>query len=736
MIGFRGTGAQWFSLCRGAVDGAVAAAGRVRLEGRSTVVRKIMPLWCALVLIIIVADAFAGAQAAGAGNLAAGRAYTLSQAPNYETAAANSETLLTDGHSAWRLLFWRNGTALGWTWRSPVAIEIDLDTEAGIDRVRIEALARGKGQAYFPSQMFVYGAASGSNFAYLGASTLQQDSDTPHDAALRTFEIRFAARQVQRIVVVVIGRGAFIFLSEIEALAADGGAPTRADGSLAGQKELVDDAAERRRNAITALPGSKPVGPQPARRWAMPLDPSHGAGSAGCSVTRIEPWSDVPGRETAVDRAAPLIAGPGGYDYAAFRIDNTSEADRTVTVSPASAGTHALRWQALAHVQALNYAWVADAVTPFSGTTLPSRNTMIVLAEIAPQSGGGGRVALEIGCGDVAERFDIPVRIVARAANQKSLHGTQWAYVHQPPQSHIASALICEPDILARFGIDTQVVHPDALIDNGTTRPDALLARYLNAFRDAPRILLGMDVKTRPWAFKATDDEEAARSLGAWFAWVRQHAQAAGAKGELIIYPIDEPRDEDDVALVLRTVDLLKAAGVTARSYATVNKEIARDLAPLDILQIHRPTPELTRALGSQELHSYGYGSIQEGRRLSVNGEYRMLGWRAYAMGLDGIGVWSAWDGSGLNDPATGWNPFVGFRERDFGLFYGGSDGCGWPSRRLIAWRRGIEENRILRACLGETSRRATRSVVDAAVENGNIASVRNAVEVVAAECE
>lgn len=190
MIGFRGTGAQWFSRCRGAVDGAVAAAGRVRLEGRSTVVRKIMPLWCALVLIIIVADAFAGAQAAGVGNLAAGRAYTLSQAPNYETAAANSETLLTDGHSAWRLLFWRNGTALGWTWRSPVTIEIDLDDEAGIDRVRIEALARGKGQAYFPSQMFVYGAASGSNFAYLGASTLQQDSDTPHDAALQYYARR------------------------------------------------------------------------------------------------------------------------------------------------------------------------------------------------------------------------------------------------------------------------------------------------------------------------------------------------------------------------------------------------------------------------------------------------------------------------------------------------------------------------------------------------------------------
>lgn len=736
MIAFPGTGAQWLSLCRGAVDGSVATAGRVRQAGRSAVASANISNRCALTLIIAVVTALADAPAAGAGNLAAGRPYTLSQAPNYETSAANSETLLTDGHSAWRLLFWRNGTALGWTWRSPVTVEIDLENEVGIDRVRIETLARGKGQAYFPSQMFVYGAASGSNFAYLGASTLQQDSDTPHDAAIRTFEIRFAARQIQRIAVVVIGRGAFIFLSEIEVLAAAGGAPTRADGSLVGQRDIVNDAAERRRSAIAALPGVKPVGPQPSRRWAMPLDPSRSAGSSGCSVTRIEPWSDVPGRETGVDRATPLIAGPGGYDYAAFRIDNTSEADRTVTVSPADAGRHALRWQALAYVQALNYAWVADAVTPFAGTTLASRSTMIVLARVEAQSGGSGHLTLEIGCGDVAERFDIPVRVVARASRHEPLHGTQWAYVHQPSHSHIASALSCEPDILARFGIDTQVVHPDALIDKGTTRPDALLARYLNAFRDAPRILLGMDVKTRPWAFKAMDDEEAARSLGAWFAWVRQHAQAAGAKGELIIYPIDEPRDEDDVALVLRTVALLKAAGVTARSYATVNKEIALDLASLDILQIHRPTPDLTQALRSQELHSYGYGTIQEGRRLSVNGEYRMLGWRAYAMGLDGIGVWSAWDGSGLNDPATGWNPFVGIRERDFGLFYEGTDGCGWPSRRLIAWRRGIEENRILRACLGETSRRATRSVVDAAVDDGNIASVRNAVEVVAAECE
>jgi hypothetical protein len=109
-----------------------------------------------------------------------------------------------------------------------------------------------------------------------------------------------------------------------------------------------------------------------------------------------------------------------------------------------------------------------------------------------------------------------------------------------------------------------------------------------------------------------------------------------------------------------------------------------------------------------------------------------MQGWQAFDLDLSGIGTWAMWDSSGLADPASGWNPFTGLHERDFGLLYQAPDGCGWPSRRLIAWRRGIEENQVMRNCAvpGLSAPIARSAAVD-----GSSRAIRGALEQVAGEC-
>jgi hypothetical protein len=643
---------------------------------------------------------------------------------------AGAGVVLTDGvaGSGW---FWRNGTMLGWSWRTPVTVTIELAASAPVDNVRVEAGAKRGGEAYYPSQLLVYGAAETGGFEYLGASSVQRDADSPNAGTIRPFDINFPARKLRRIKVVAFSRGAFIWLSEIEVRQAEPSSIASTLGGSLSAAEVVTDAARRRRDAIGALPGPTPSGPDAARRWTIPLRSGAEIAPQGCSIERIEPWSDAPRKESVIDAAAPLITAPGGLDYAAFRISNRGDAPRAVSVTAGAATGATITWQALAHVRDPDYAWVADVVTPFDRTALPPRSEMLVLAEVSGRR--SQTVQLDVACGDATASLRIPLRVIEQAGTQSPLHGALWVYTHQKEQAQIASALVCDPDALARFGMDTQVVHPDALLDNGKARPDALFARYLRDFRTARRLLLGMDVKTRSWAFKSMSDDDAVRSLGAWWAWVKQAAETAGFKGEIILYPVDEPQP-DDVPLVLRTRDLLRRAGVTAPMYATVEHKTALALKSLDILQLHNPTEGIRRSLRPAEVQSYF--TKQDGRLLSPNDYYRVQGWQAYELGLTGVGFWALWDSTGAADPASGWDMFTGTRERDFGAMYQGTNGCGWPSRRLIAWRRGIEENRLLRACAGEGTGEARPAAVRNAQQRRDSATLRAALEAATRDCQ
>lgn len=665
-------------------------------------------------------------------NVASDRPYALSVAPNYDGARADAATILTDGRAA-SDMYWRNGTGLGWTSLTPVTVSISLAEATSVSRIQVQAGAKTSGEIYYPSQILVFGGDGAARFAFLGATGMQQDLESPSAGTLRQFDISFPPREVREIVVVAFARGPYLFLGEIAAFGADGGAPLAGDLSSLDEVRLY--ATERRRQAIDALPMPEPTGPAITRRWAMPLaEMTGGPGDVaqnGCQAARIEPWPDGPGNEAAVAADAPLLALAGGRDYAAFRIINRTAAPAKVVAVDAGAEQSTLRWHALAHVRALDYSWVPDVVVPFEGGVLPPRSSMIVLAEVEPRSAGEARVAIDIACADQVAHFDMPLRVIA-PDRAPPLHGNLWTYLHQPQHLPVARALACEPDFLSRFGISTAVVHPSALLDDGGIRPADLLGRYFRAYRGARRVLLFMDVKTQAWAFRNMPDGEAVQALRAWWGWVQHIAKAEGFKGEIILYPIDEPRP-NDVPLLLKTRDLFRQAGITAKAYATVEEKTASALQSLDILQLHRPSAASRDAIKAAELQ--GYDTRRDAKQLSVNGYYRMQGWQAFDLGLAGIGLWSAWDGSGLGDPGSGWNPFVGTGERDFGMLYASPEGCGWPSRRLIAWRRGLEENRILRSCAhGERAREGTQRA-RAAIADGSAGAARQALELVSQEC-
>lgn len=631
-------------------------------------------------------------------NLLHGAIYQLDPAPNYDRALGPAGSELTDGQFGEGRI-WTSGEGVGWSWRTPVTIKLELDRPVTADHVRVYAASGTDAQVYLPSQILIFGGAGSGQFSFLGASDLGSDESSSGRPAVSGIDIRFKPAQVRQIVIVAFARGPYLMLSEIKAFG-PAGTGEELDGVLADMDALQRFAIAHRRNAIETLQGPQPIGPDIARRWAMPLGSDADNASATCAAQRIDLWTgEEAGRDTVEPaNGNPLTALTGGYDYAAWRIVNRSPRATAVKVAVKAASGVDAKIFSLAHVQALDRSWTPDVVTPFEATTLPPDTAMLVLFEASPQQAGQHEVTVSLGCGGETAKETLAVTAVAADPEVKPLHGNLWTYLHQRSHTPVAQGITCDAGFLARYGIDTAVVHPGALKPDDEW-PTDLLRHYFNAYRGASRILLYMDIKTRTWAFGGMPDEDAAIWLRGWWSWVRKIARDEGVEAELQLYPIDEPKSSDLPAM-RRFRQLAHSAGIEAPIYATLERRALSILPWVDVAQLLRPSRlDLTAASLAGVGEVQGYDTRGDARLQSPNDYYRRQGWDAYALGLSGVGIWSAWDSTGLSSPETGWSPFTGERERDFGLLYAAPDGCAWPSLRLLAWKRGLEENRLLRQC-------------------------------------
>jgi len=668
----------------------------------------------------------AHAQSEGA-NLLRDAAYRLDPAPNYDLAPGKTGAELTDGQVGEGRI-WTSDQGVSWSWRMPVTITLDLDEPAAIDHVRVHVASGTDAQVYLPSQLLVFGGDGSGRSGFLSASDLGRDENSSARPEVSSIDIRFEPTLLRQIVVVAFARGAYLMLSEIEAFGPADSKGEEPDGTLADAQTLRRFAIDHRQAAIEALQDPRPTGPDIARRWAMSLGPDADSASGACTAERIDPWTGEPvapaGRsDAAPSRDDPLSALTGGRDYAAWRIVNRSHRPAPVNVAvEAASGVDAAVF-ALAHVQALDRSWVPDVVTPFEATTLLAGSAMLVLVEASPRQAGRHELAVSIGCGEETAKETLALTAIAADPEVPPLHGNLWTYLHQPLHAPVARGIACDAGFFARYGIDTVVVHPDALKPDDEERPTGLLRQYLDAYRGASRILLYMDIKRKDWAFSAMPDEEAAAWLREWWAWVVEVARDEGVQGELQLYPIDEPR-ASDLPAMRRFRQLARGAGIEAPVYATLERRALSILPWVDVAQLHRPSGldiGAAALAGVGEIH--GYDTREDARLLSPDGYYRRQGWDAYALGLTGVGVWNAWDGTGLSSPETGWNPFTGERERDFGMVYAAPDGCAWPSLRLLAWTRGLEENRLLRQCASKLPKERIEAELRSVPDDGDTAA-------------
>ena len=671
-------------------------------------------------------------------NVLLGQTYDSQPAANYVYAADAAGKALTNGQAA-AGRFWTNGQTAGWTWRSPVVIRFDVKQTRVLDRVRVQIGASTEVGILYPTQILVFGGNGTGRYRYLASSEILSDEHSPRGSGLEWTEIQFASVQVSEVLVTVFARGGFAFLGEVEALTA------HEEGKLL-QPDLpsLDAVRERavleRRAAVGRLAGSMPTGPDISRRWAMPLDAQQmnaAPSTSKCSVNRVDPWTLDP-ITTPVGTPA-LVTSLGGRDYAAWQIANTTSVNAQVAGHADVGAGLQVRFLTLAYTQALDYAWVPDVAAPFSDGELHANARQYVVVEVTGTEAGKRTMDVTLTCGSESFRNQLTLLTLPAVAGIEPLHGNLWPYLHESSHAPVSSALRCDPGFLARYGMDTVVVHPAALQPRHGEYPTDLLRRYMRAYAQSQRILLFMDIDNLRWTFSPSLETAAGgklpmgweKAFRAWWHWVQRIAVEEGVVGELLLYPIDEATPKELELLEAFSIQVAKA-GIKARIYATANRQTAARMKGVDVIQVHWPALPLASPIPGREVH--GYDTRADGRHESPNTYYRRQGWVAYSTRLAGVGFWALWDSSGADDPLSGWNPF-GHRERDFGVIYKSPDGCAWPSRRLLAWARGLEENLIVRQCAHKLGSERSNALLRAALDDATMSSATRAMADFAEQC-
>ncbi|WP_262300270.1 hypothetical protein [Microvirga sesbaniae] len=625
-------------------------------------------------------------------NVAPSASYILTPKPNADYAPEKTGRELTDGIRSFGR-FWSNGQSIGWEKRSPVFFRQTYQEETAIKRIEIGTGKNARSMIALPSHALVYIAGDDGRFAFLGdvRGAWQRDSSVADGTT--TLSLNFEPVRVRHIKIVLFRDSPFLFLDEVRILSANAGA--RVDGSMT-EDQVTEHAVARRRSEAENRAGQAPLGPNEAQRFAWPLaEAASSTDRAQCSIAQISPW--IEGTAHEILAASPAAIGPsfhvkGGWLVAAFRVENRTSANQNVRLDFGNrVGTGNPRSSVVSYVLGLDYQWRADVVQNSDQIVLPPSSFTMLLAEAPIVDTGNVQLVTTIECGPAKAAFDLIGRAIP-VEDQARPYGNLWSYLTGP----VARTASCWPEFHDDVGVNTAVVNETALNRRVNKNAEALLRTYLRTFSKSRRLLLYMEMTDPSWP-QGDDETKLEAELTEWWGWVSRVLREENYKGEIAFYPIDEVRPSQ-----VRRLNMI--AGIFRRIapgiplYGTIDDASSLETADVDIAQVlDRLVPSLPPDMARRkEIQVYSTKPL--GKTLSMSNHYRRLSWLAFSASLHGSGFWSMWDASGTSSPQLGWSDFGG-SERDYAAVYGSPAGCIYPSRRLLAWRRGLEDFAIFNAC-------------------------------------
>jgi hypothetical protein len=173
-----------------------------------------------LVGVVILPTLPAAAASAGR-DLALGRSYAMSPAPNYALCTDEGDKAqLTDGHYAAPDTFWGQPPSVGWASSNPVRVIIDLGAIQPIDSVIFSTASRLNAGVHWPS--FIV-AVSDDGVAYHTAGEASGEGTAAGQDPAREYRRRLVVTGLRTrgrfVMLYVIPGGPYVFCDEIEVIA-------------------------------------------------------------------------------------------------------------------------------------------------------------------------------------------------------------------------------------------------------------------------------------------------------------------------------------------------------------------------------------------------------------------------------------------------------------------------------------------------------------------------------------
>lgn len=677
-------------------------------------------------------------------NLALGRAYTMSETPNYKLCADPDDVRqLTDGVHAqgW---FWTDMATVGWNSKKRIVVSIDLGSVQPIGTIAFETAGNrtfgAKAGVDLPDAWFL---VSEDGVAYHRVASFHGLTmpDLP-DTYIRRFQADGLGVAARHVAVVIIPNTAFAFCDEIEVLRGTEAAPPSGPAyTLDRIFEL--QGRDRASAALQATVGANlaacggtngSLAGRPDADWRQANAWLAAARFPGQKLIawRRDIWQDYAVAELPpVGAEAPasldLVMGQDEYESGGFALTNASpgpiriQAAITDLLGPDGripAATATLRIDAFS--DALDGRQHPDALPLLDGDGAviePGCTRQVwltVRAEGQPAGTYRGSLALTWPGGS----REVPVAIEVLGVALPSplpLSTAAWSYLNFAPVKADTDAAIRD---LAAHRITTTVLHPESLpsfavaadgtvstadfttFDRTVRRFQAVGIRqfiFFNYFGDGGGLKSPLGCRTPvPAGMQAGDPAWKQAMTAIIRSWTAHCLELGLGYNDFAFYPFDEPSDAL-IRLGQPVYAAIRAADPKARVFMTVVHEstppvLATVAGSVDVWCHHlnrnraglTPIPADKQAFyaARQQAGSglWLYNAQEPDKSFPPLGHYRQLFWRAWAAGAVGAGVWNYAD-TGHGKFTSAWTDLDGTRE-DFSLVYDAATAPEGISRR------------------------------------------------------
>ena len=159
--------------------------------------------------------------ALAASNLARGRSYTLSPAPNYALCSDPQDKIqLTDGRPAGPECFWTQPAAVGWATANPIEVRLDLGAVQAIAGVTLGTASRLNAGVEWPSALVAV-SDDGRQYRFVGRMAARPVTQEPTREYRQTLRLEGLRARGRHVLLYLVPGGSYLFCDEVEVLGGD-----------------------------------------------------------------------------------------------------------------------------------------------------------------------------------------------------------------------------------------------------------------------------------------------------------------------------------------------------------------------------------------------------------------------------------------------------------------------------------------------------------------------------------